>query len=156
MKKALLAVSVLIFAFTLPAISSAGGGDDHKHGGHHGKHHSGYAHGVLFKAEELNLSDEQLGTIMRSHLEHQKAQKALMKKMHHSMVEAHKGLMNPATEEDAIRAAAKKHNEIFNKLVDNALEERSEVNNVLTEEQKNKLISMKKKHEDDEGDEDDD
>ena len=72
-----------------------------------------------------------------------------MKKMHHSMVEAYKGLMNPATEEDAIRAAAKKHNEILNKLVENALEERSEVNNVLTEEQKNKLISMKKKHEDD-------
>lgn len=145
-----------MFAFTFPALSLAGGDDDHgKHRGHHGKHHSGYAHTVLSKAEELNLSDNQLGTIMRSHLDHQKVQKALMKKMHHSMAEAYKGLMNPATEEDALRAVAKKHNEIFNKLVENALEERSEVNNVLTEEQKNKLISMKKKHED-EDDEDDD
>lgn len=162
MKKAILtvsvfiAVSVLMLAFTFPAISLAGGDDDHgKHGGHHEKHHSGYAHAVLFKAEELNLSDNQLGTIMRSHLEHQKAQKTLMKKMYHSMAEAHNGLMNPATEDDVIRATAKKHDEIFNKLVENALKERSEVNGVLTEDQKNKLISMKK-HEDDGEDENDD
>src|SRR5690606_6692987 len=110
------------------------------------KKHSGYAHMVLSKAEKLNLSDNQLGSIMRIHLNHKKVRKELMKKLHNSMVEAHKGLMDPSIQDDAIRAAAKNHIETLNEMVDNALKERSEVNNVLTKEQKDKLISMKKKH----------
>ncbi|ADE16574.1 conserved hypothetical protein [Nitrosococcus halophilus Nc 4] len=148
MKKSILAISVLIFALAFPVIS-LGGGDDHgKSDEHHnhGKKHSGYAHMVLSKAEKLNLSNDQLGSIMRIHLDHKKIRKELMKKLHNSMVEAHKGLMNPSTQDNAIRAASKNHIDALNKMVDNALKERSEVNNVLTKEQKDKLISMKKEH----------
>lgn len=160
MKKAILAASVLMFVFTFPAISLAGGDHHEKHGKHHekahGKKHSGYAHMVLSKAEKLKLSNEQLGSIMRIHLEHKKIHKDLMKELHGSMVDAYKGLMNPATEDDAIRAAAKEHADALNEMVEHALKQRSEVNSVLTEEQKNELISIRKKCAEKEDDHDDD
>lgn len=152
MKKTLLAVSTLIFALTFPAISLSG--EDHHgkmHG--HGKRHSGYAHMVLSKAEKLELSNAQLGSIMRLHLEHQKVRKNLMKKIHNSMAEARKRLMNPTAEEETIRAAARKHMDAFNELVENALKERNEVNSVLQKEQKDKLASVQESYK---GQEDDD
>jgi hypothetical protein len=94
----MLAVSALILAFTFPTISLAGGDSCKKHDRHHenmhahGKGHAGYAHMVLSRSEKLDLSDDQLGSIMRIHIEHKKARKALMKKLHESMVEAYIGV----------------------------------------------------------------
>ena len=148
----MLAVSALILAFTFPTISLAGGDSCKKHDRHHesmhghGKGHAGYAHMVLSKSEKLDLSNDQLGSIMRIQIEYKKARKAFMKKLHENMLEAYKGLMNPAIEENTIRDAAKKHTDALNKLVEDALKERSEVNAVLTEKQKSKLASIKNEH----------
>lgn len=83
-----------------------------------------------------------------------------MEELHNSMIEAHKGLMNPATEDGVIRAAAKEHTDALNEMVEHALKQRSEVNSVLTEEQRDKLIAIKKKcaeeEEEEEGDDEED
>jgi periplasmic protein CpxP/Spy len=99
---------------------------------------------VLMHAEALKLSDEQLGKIVRIEMRHQKAHQDLMERLHKSMMSARKGLMDPSAEEAGIRKASKDHAEAFEAMIEDALKERSEVNAILTPEQRDQLKSLKK------------
>jgi len=52
--------------------------------------------------------------------------------------------MDPNADEAAIRKAAQEHAAVFNKLVEEGLKERKEVNAVLTPAQKAQLLSIKR------------
>jgi Spy/CpxP family protein refolding chaperone len=67
-----------------------------------------------------------------------------MGKLHKSMRKGYKEYMDPNADEVAIRKAAQEHAAVFNKLVEEGLKEREEVNAVLTPAQKVQLLSIKR------------
>ena len=99
----------------------------------------GYDHTVLRHAEALELSDEQLGKIVRIEMRHQKARQDLMERLHKSMMSAHEGLMDPSAEEAGIRKASKEHAEAFEAMIEDAVKQRNEANAVLTPEQRDRV-----------------
>ncbi len=110
----------------------------------HGRaEHKGYADVVLKFADELKLSDEQVGKISRIHMANQKKMMELGPKLHETLKAAHEVYLNPASDEAAIRKAAKAHNAVFDELVETALKTRSEINAILTPEQLKQLQSKK-------------
>jgi len=52
-------------------------------------------------------------------------------------------LLNPASDEAAIRKTAKEHTNLFNEVVETALKSRNEVNAVLTPDQLKQLQTKK-------------
>jgi Spy/CpxP family protein refolding chaperone len=156
MRKVILAISAFMLALILPVMPMAGehkeecGGARkgremmmHRMEGMHARH-AGYTSMVLSRAEELKLSDEQLGKTLRVQQQHRTAYKAIMGKLHKSMQEGYKEYMDPNADEAAIRKAAQEHAAVFNKLVEEGLKEREEVNAVLTPAQKAQLLSIKR------------
>jgi Spy/CpxP family protein refolding chaperone len=156
MRKVILAISAFMLALILPAMPMAGehkeecGGARkgremmmHRMEGMHARH-AGYTSMVLSRAEELKLSDEQLGKILRIQQQHRTAYKEIMEKLHKSMQAGYKEYMDPNADEAAIRKAAQEHAAVFNKLVEEGLKERKEVNAVLTPAQKAQLLSIKR------------
>lgn len=137
MKQVTLALSVILLALVSPGMSMA---KMHEMEWRHA--HEGYTHLVLSEADELKLTDEQLGKIMRVRLQHKKTYREIMKKMHESMSEEYKDFLNPSTEDAVIRKVAKERAAAFDQLVEEALKERDEVNAVLTPEQKKQLESV--------------
>ncbi len=99
---------------------------------HLGKEHEGYADVVLKYADELKLSDEQIGKITRIHLANQKKFEELGQKLHETLKEAHNVFLDPASDDAAIREAAKKHSVVFDELVETGLKSRKEINAALT------------------------
>jgi protein CpxP len=117
---------------------------EHMHEMHGGRHHS-YGQVVLERTDELKLSDEQIGKITRMQQENQRKVGDVNKKLHESMRKAHEAFLNPASDEEAIRTAAKEHAAAFDELVETTLKARNAINGILTPEQLQKLKSSKTK-----------
>lgn len=133
-------------------ISGQGKGkeEDHKHGD---KKSSGmmkgghsYAHMIIFHADELKLSDEQLGKITRLHLKHKQEHGQLKQKLHKSMKTFKKESMQPSTTDAQLRNLGKEFTNVVNEMVEYHIKERQLVHAVLSDEQKNQLKSMKMEH----------
>lgn len=113
--------------------------------GMHG-HRMSYAHAVLAHAEDLKLSDEQMGKIVRIELRHRKEHQAIMERMHKSMHEAPRSLMDPAADLAGIRKASKDHSQAHEDMVEDKIKAREEIHAVLTPEQLDRLKSLMKPH----------
>lgn len=113
-----------------------------------GGHMMTYSRAVLAHAEELKLSDEQMGKIMRIELRHRTEHKKIMRRMHKSMHQARRGLMDPAADLAEIRKASKEHSQAHEEMIEDRIKVRDEVHAVLTPEQLDRLKSlMNQKHE---------
>ncbi len=108
-----------------------------------GKEHEGYADVVLRHAGELKLSDEQIGKITRIHLANQKKFEELGPRLHETLKEAHNVYLDPTSDDNAIREAAKKHSVVFDDLLETGLKSRKEINAALTPDQLKQLQSKK-------------
>ena len=102
-----------------------------------------YSEVVLEQAKALELTDQQLGKILRIQMTNKKTRKELLAKPHKSMKKALKELRNPVADEASIRKAAKAHTDDFDTLVDAELKVRKNINDVLTPKQREKLKTMK-------------
>lgn len=101
-----------------------------------------YGDAMLSHIDELSLSNEQIGQIKRIHQGNQQEIKELGKRLRESQRSLYKLYLNPANDEDAIRAAASDHVATFDTLVDTALRARAEINAVLTPEQFKRLQAL--------------
>lgn len=110
---------------------------------HGGKERKGYADVVLQYGGELKLTDEQIGKITRIHMENQKKVDELGPKLHETLKAAHEVYLNPASDEAAIRKAAKEHSVAFEEFLEVTLKSRNAINAVLTPEQLKQLQSKK-------------
>ncbi|SFU50869.1 LTXXQ motif family protein [Nitrosomonas eutropha] len=129
--------------------SDHSGHSGHDHGGksHHGHHHHSYAHNIAGQAEALDLSDEQLGKIVRIHLkEDPKVHDHLKKKMKESMKAFRKAVAQPAVDEETLRTLGQDHVNSFNEMVAYHIEERKAIRSILTPEQIKKLKDVKTEH----------
>lgn len=105
--------------------------------------HESYGDVMLRHIIELKLSDDQIGKIVRIHQDNQQKIKEIAKKLRETQRSTYKLFLNPASDEAAIRNAAKHHTAIFDTLVDTALSSRAAINAVLTPEQLNRLKTLK-------------
>ncbi len=125
-------------------------GHDHGDKGDHHHHHHSYAHNVAKQAEVLDLSDEQLGKIVRIHLKADpEAHDRLKKKMKESMKAFRKAVAQPSVDEAALRKLGQDFVDSFNEMVAHHVEERKAVLSVLTPEQIEKLKEIKSEHDHD-------
>ena len=107
-----------------------------------------YGEVVLEQAEALDLTDEQLGKIMRIQMTNKKTRKELIDQPHKSMKKALKELRNPSADEALIRKAGATHTADFDALIEAELKMRKKIDAVLTRKQKTKLKAMKPSPED--------
>ena len=101
-----------------------------------------YSEVILEQAETLELTDQQLGKILRIQMTNKKTRKELLAKPHKSMKKALKELRNPAADEASIRKAARAHTDDFDTLAEAELKVRKNINDTLTPKQREKLKSM--------------
>jgi len=98
---------------------------------------------VLEQAEVLNLTDEQLGKIMRIQMNHKKARKELLGNPRKSMTKALKELRNPGATVASIRKANRAHTDDFDALVEAEIIIRKNIDATLTLAQRKKLQAIK-------------
>lgn len=127
------------------------GGHKHKHGGSkHGGHKHGHqhshAHNIILHAEVLDLSDEQIGKIVRLHLKDTQEHDRIKQKMREGMKAFRKAIVQPATDDATLRKLGQAHIDDFNTMIKHHLEERKAVNEILTPEQFEKLKTLKADH----------
>lgn len=126
-------------------------GKDNKHGdkkkGGMKKDKPDYAHMVISHSDTLNLSDEQLGKIVRLHLEHKQEHEQLKKKLKKSMKAFKKESMEPSTSDANLRELGKNQANAFNAMIEHHIKERHEIHAVLTAEQTDRLKTIKMHHE---------
>ncbi|QOJ21343.1 MAG: Spy/CpxP family protein refolding chaperone [Gammaproteobacteria bacterium] len=140
---------------------SAKGGDDHQgsHGkdkgkaGGHGHHHGhamkmrhDYAHVIISHTDELKLTDEQLGKIVRLHLKNKEAHEELKHRLQEDMHAFRHESMNPGGSDERLRSLAKNHIDGFNAMVEHHIKERQAIHAVLSEQQRALLKSIKADH----------
>lgn len=111
-------------------------------GNGHRKHES-YGDVVLRHIDTLKLNDEQVGRIERIHRENQARIEEIAKTLRETRHAAYQHFLNPASDEAAVRKAAKEHTAAFEELVETALKSRAAINAVLTPDQANQLKSLK-------------
>ena len=112
-----------------------------KHGGGHS-----YAHMVAMHADELELSDAQLGRIVRLHMKHAQEHKQFKKKIRGSMMHFHHASMKPGTDDATLRKLGNNHVEAFKAMLEQHIRGRNVVHAILTAEQRNQLKTMKMNH----------
>lgn len=110
------------------------------------KHAHSYAHMIASYAEALQLSDEQLGKIVRLHMQGTKEHKKIKEKMHKSHKDFLKAAMQPGTDDATLVKLGKAHTDAFNEMVEYSIKERKTIHDLLTPDQMNKLKSMKMHH----------
>ena len=111
----------------------------------HGGGHS-YANMIATHADELNLSDAQLGRFIRLHQKNSQEHKKLKKKIHQSMKSLHHAGMKPSTDDATLRKLGNEHVEAFNAMLEQHIKNRNVVNAILTAEQREQLKTMKMNH----------
>lgn len=123
-----------------------GGGD--MMGGMKGmmKHEHSYAHMIASHADELKLSDAQLGKIVRLHFKHAQEHEQFKKKIHKSMMKFHQESMKPGTDDATLRKLGKEHTEAFNAMIEQHIKDRNAVNAILSADQRNQLKTLKMDH----------
>lgn len=97
---------------------------------------------MLRHIDDLKLSDEQIGKIVRIQQSDQQKIKEIGKRIREAQKSAYRLFLNPASDEAAIRKAAKDHAAAFDTLVNTAMNSRAAINAVLTPEQLNQLKSL--------------
>jgi len=112
-----------------------------KHGGGHS-----YAHMIATHADELDLSDAQLGRIVRLHMKHAQEHKKFKKKIRKSMMHFHHASMKPGTDDATLRKLGNDHVEAFKAMLEQHIRSRNVVHAILTAEQREQLKTMKMKH----------
>lgn len=124
-----------------------GKGNKDDHGGDkHGKKDKDYAHIIASHADALGLTDEQLGKITRLEMEQTEEHKKAKKKVRKNMKAFHKASMAPDTNDATLRKLGKEHVDLFNAMVEQHINERQAIHDVLTADQINKLKTMKMHH----------
>jgi len=111
-----------------------------KHGGY------SYAHMITTHADELDLSDAQLGRIVRLHMIHAQEHKQFKQKIRKSMMHFHHASMKPGTDDAALRKLGNDHVEAFKAMVEQHIRSRNVVHAILTAEQREQLKTMKMNH----------
>ena len=111
----------------------------------HGGGHS-YAHMIATHADELNLSDAQLGRFVRLHQKNSQEHKQSKKKIHQGMKNLHHAGMKPSTDDATLRKLGNEHVEAFNAMLEQHIKNRNVVNAILTAEQREQLKTMKMNH----------
>ena len=124
---------------------SSGGMMGHKSGRskHGGK---SYAHMIATHADELELSDAQLGRIVRLHMKHAQEHKQFKKKIRESMMHFHHAGMKPGTDDATLRKLGNEHVEAFKAMLEQHIRSRNVVHAILTAEQREQLKTMKMNH----------
>ncbi len=112
---------------------------EHQHDMMEEKHD--YAHMIIFHADKLKLTNEQLGKLVRLHLKHEEAHKKIKEKLKDSMHAFKKAKMDPSSTDEQLSSLGKDHANAFNAMVEHHIQERRAIHNVLSAEQKNQLIS---------------
>ena len=102
-----------------------------------------YGEVVLEQAEVLDLTDEQLGKIMRIQMTNKKPRKELLDQPHKSMKKALKALRDPAADVAMIRKAGRAHTDDFDALIEAELKVRKQIDDMLTLKQRKKLKTIK-------------
>jgi len=102
-----------------------------------------YGEVILEQAEVLDLTDEQLGKIMRIQMTNKKPRKKLLDQPHKSMKKALKALRDPAEDEAMIRKAGRAHTDDFDALVEAEIKIRQIIDATLTAKQRKKLEAIK-------------
>jgi hypothetical protein len=138
----------------------------HGHGGHGGGDHgaakekdkkssdkkkgkSDYAHMIISHTDELKLTNEQLGKIVRLHLKYDKAHEEVKHALQDGMKAFKKESLKPAASDDQLRDLSKAVTTAFNKMAEHHIKERHAIHAVLTEAQKNQLATLKMDHDHD-------
>ena len=107
------------------------------------RRHESYGDVILRHADELRLTDEQMGKIYRIHQANQHRIKGISQKVNDATAWAHEIFLDPSKDEAAIRQAAKAHSAAFDELLDTALRTRKDINAVLNTDQLARLPAMK-------------
>jgi len=111
----------------------------------HGGGHS-YAHMIVRHADELELSDAQLGRIVRLHLKHVQEHKQFKMKIRKGMMHFHHASMKPGTDDATLRKLGNDHVEAFKAMLEQHIRSRNVVHAILTAEQREQLKAMKMNH----------
>jgi Spy/CpxP family protein refolding chaperone len=119
---------------------------DHKEHGQHDKMQANYADMITSHAEALNLSDEQLGKIMRHHLKSSRENREIMQQAHKSMKALRNASVSSDANDDLLRKHAKDHADAITELAEKRISQRKAMHNILSEEQLKKLKTMKIHH----------
>lgn len=107
------------------------------------RRHESYGDVILRHADELRLTDEQMGKIYRIHQANKHRIKGISQKVNDATAWAHEIFLDPSKDEAAIRQAAKAHSAAFEELLDTALRTRKDINAVLNADQLAKLPALK-------------
>ncbi len=102
-----------------------------------------YGEIVLEQTEALDLTDEQLGKIMRIQMANKKPRKELLDQPHKSMKKALKALRDPAADEASIRKAGATHTTDFDVFIEAEIKVRNKIDAVLTTKQRMTLKATK-------------
>lgn len=108
-----------------------------------GDDHESYGDVVLRHIDELQLTDEQIGRILRLHQANQHNVMAIARRLREATRWAHALYLSPARDEAAIRQASRAHIAAFEELVETALKARLAITTVLNPEQKARLLAIK-------------
>ena len=118
--------------------------NEHQHGMMEDKHD--YAHMIIFHADELKLTNDQLGRLVRLHLKHEKEHKKIKEKLKESMHAFKKAKMDPSSTDEQLANLGKDHANAFNAMVEHHIQERRAIHNVLSADQKSQLNTIKMDH----------
>ena len=105
-----------------------------------------YAHMIAMHAEELELSDAQLGRIVRLHMKHAQEHKQFKKKIRGSMMHFHHASMKPGTDDATLRKLGNDHVDAFKAMLEQHIRSRNVVHAILTAKQRDQLKAMKMNH----------
>ncbi len=100
---------------------------------------SSFSHPVLANAEELELTDEQLGRIMRLQQDYRAQRQEMRRSMMTSMHGMSAIIMDPAADRDAVTEQVEAHNEAYQQWARSLWEEREAVMQALNDQQREKL-----------------
>ena len=116
----------------------------HQHGMMEDKHD--YAHMIIFHADELKLTNDQLGRLVRLHLKHEKEHKKIKEKLKESMHDFMKAKMDPSSTDEQLLSLGKDHANAFNAMVEHHILERRAIHSVLSADQRSQLNMIKMNH----------
>lgn len=108
-----------------------------------GKHWGGLVHALVMHADELKLTDEQIGKLHRIMMNSQDARREAKKKVMDAKRDLHMAFMDPTKDEAAIRAAAKARDAAEGAVLDLKIKERKDAMAVLTDAQRKQLKDLK-------------
>ncbi len=125
-----------------PGGGMGGGMDGGMQGRMGGGRMMGMAHPILMNADELGLTDEQVGRITRLQRRNAQSHQTMMQTMHGAMMQIRMALMNPKATDADVKRAGKAYQDAFEKTVQAQWEEREAILKVLTAPQRKKFEAM--------------